>query len=147
MCCCSYCSAWFRYYQSGISVKTAARRIIDAAELRHNNDKFDLSITHQREQLTDYALTGHPEAKQEAQEYEKKVNKIEEQLAKQIEDKKIAEMLEEVGKMHDNFQPLGEQAAASFLQGKKQEALGAERQVGCHGGHCGKEDGKARGIH
>ena len=55
--------------------------------------------------------------KREAQKYEKQVNKMEEQLKKQITDEKTADMLEEVGKMHDNFEPVGEQVAGSFCRG------------------------------
>jgi methyl-accepting chemotaxis protein len=110
-------------YFSLSSVGESAKKIIEAAELRHTNDKFNLSIIHQREQLTDYALTGRPEVRKDALEYEKQVNKGEEQLKKQIEDKKISEILEEVGKLHDDFESMGEQMALLYQQGKSQEAL------------------------
>ena len=102
-----------------------SKKIIDAGELRHNSDQMAFYITKEQGDITDYALTGNNDSKKEAASADALVNKYEEELKRLLTDKDMIAVLEDTGKLHDSFAPLGEKMAALYLQGKKKEANSA----------------------
>ncbi|MBI5103153.1 MAG: HAMP domain-containing protein [Nitrospirae bacterium] len=108
-------------YLSINSLAESAKQLVSASEFRDNSVKLALFLTHQQESLTDFALTGKQEAKQEAEKYEVLVDKQEDILTRVVSDKDIKSTLEDIKKSHDQMKSTGEQMAGFFITGALDE--------------------------
>jgi methyl-accepting chemotaxis protein len=109
-------------YSSLRQVGEKAGSLHEAAEVRHANDQFAFFLLRQQEELTDYALTGQEDALRNARQAEKESHRLAETLQGSVADKKLAELVKDVGRVHDDYQGLGERMAALYIQGKRAEA-------------------------
>lgn len=110
------------------NVADSAEVISKFANIRYNSVSLARYVIHQQDSVTDYSLTKNPEVKNDIIEDGAHVRKQHEILKNLITDKEILQVLGEFEKRHRDFETIGSEMSAYYVQGRQGEANAAMKK-------------------